>query len=61
MYSENNRTLKKKPEYCKVRELEKVRFRIRTRLALYRNRSLLIRQEGSAVRLVSCCTSPRKE
>ena len=37
---------------CRVRELEK---------ALYRNRSPLMRQEGAAVRLVSCCTNPRKE
>ena len=46
---------------CKVKELEKARFRKRTRLALYRNRSPLMRQEGAAVRLASCCTYPRKE
>ena len=28
---------------CRVRELEKLRFRERRRLALYRNRSLLMR------------------
>ena len=39
---------------CKVRELEKVRFGKRTRPALYRNTSALMRQEGAAVRLVSC-------
>ena len=44
---------------CRVRELEKARFGKRTRLALYRNRSPLMRQEGAAVRLVSCCTNPR--
>jgi len=49
------------PDHCRVRELEKARFRKRTRLALYRNRSPLMRQEGAAVRLVSCCTNPRKE
>ena len=37
----------------KVRELEKARFRKRMRLALYRNRLPLMRQEGAAVRLVS--------
>ena len=45
----------------KVRELGKARFRKRTRLALYRNRSLLMRREGAAVRLVSCCINLRKE
>ena len=45
---------------CTVRELEKARFRKRTRPALYRNRSPLMRPEGAAVRLVSCCTNPRK-
>ena len=45
----------------KVRELDKVRFRKRRRLALYRNRSPLMRWEGAAVRLASCCTYPRKE
>ena len=45
---------------CKVRELEKARFRKR-RPALYRNRSPLMRREGAAVRLVSSCTNPRKE
>ena len=40
---------------CKVKELEKVRFEKRTRLALYRNRSSLIRREGAAVRLVGFC------
>jgi len=38
---------------CRVKELEKARFRKRMRLALYRNRSPLMRQEGAAVRLVS--------
>ena len=46
---------------CRVRELEKVRFGKRTRPALYRNRPPLMKQEGAAVRLVSCCTNPRKE
>ena len=41
---------------CKVKELEKARFEKRTRLALYRNRSPLMRREGAAVRLVGCCT-----
>ena len=44
---------------CRVRELEKARFGKRTRPALYRNRSPLMRQEGATV-LVSCCTNPRK-
>ena len=48
-------------EICKVKELEKAKFRKRMRLALYKNRSPLIRREGEAVRLVSCCTYPRKE
>ena len=47
--------------WCRVRELEKVRFGKRMRPALYRNRSPLMRWEGAAVRLVSCCTNPRKE
>ena len=38
-----------------LRELEKARFG-KTRPALYRNRSPLMRPEGAAVRLVSCCT-----
>ena len=42
-------------------ELDKARFRKRMRPALYRNISPLMRQEGAAVRLVSCCTYPRKE
>ena len=46
---------------CRVRELEKVRFGERTRPALYKNRSPLKRRDGAAVRLVSCCTNPRKE
>ena len=47
--------------YCRVRELEKMRFR-RTRRALYGNRSPSMRPEGAAVRLaVSCCTHPGKE
>ena len=49
------------PKKCRVRELEKLRFGERRRLALYRNRPPLMRQEGAAVRLVSCCTNPRKE
>ena len=36
--------------YCKVRELEKVRFRERRRLTLYRNRSPLMRRQGAEVR-----------
>ena len=47
--------------YCRVRELEEARFGKRTRPGLYRNRSPLMRPEGAAVRLVSCCTNPRKE
>ena len=43
-----------------LRELEKARFG-KTRPALYRNRSPLMRPEGASVRLVSCCTNPRKE
>ena len=35
---------------CRVRELEKMRFRERMRPALYRNRSPLMRQEGAVVR-----------
>ena len=46
---------------CMVRELEKARFGKRTRPALHRNRSPLMGREGAAVRLVSCCTNPRKE
>ena len=46
---------------CRVKELEKARFGKRMRLALYRNRSLLMRRDGAAVRLVRCCTNPRKE
>ena len=46
---------------CQVRELEKARFRKRTRLALYRNRSPLMRREGAAVRIARCCAYPRKE
>jgi len=46
---------------CSVRELEEARFGKRTRLAIYGNRSPLMRREGAAVRLVSCCTNPRKE
>ena len=46
---------------CRARELEKAKFGKRTRLALYSNRSPIIRQEGAAVRLVSYCTNPRKE
>ena len=46
---------------CRVRELEKARFGKRTRPELYRNGSPLMRREGAAVRLVSCCTNPRKE
>ena len=48
-------------EPCRVKELEKARFRKRMRPALYRNRLPLMRREGAAVRLVSCCTNPRKE
>ena len=46
---------------CKVRELKKARFRKRMRPALYRSRSSLMRREGAAVRLASCCAYPRKE
>ena len=48
---------------CKVRELEKVRFKKKKkmRLALYRNRSPLMRREGAAVRLVGCCAKSRRE
>ena len=42
-------------------ELEKARFRKRRRLALYRNRSPVMRREAAAVRLVSCCTNPEKK
>ena len=45
---------------CKVRELEKARFRKRTRAALHRNRSPLMRQEGAAVRLVSATLTQEK-
>ena len=45
---------------CRVRELENVRLGKRTRLALYRNRSPLMRREGAAVRLVSCYANPRR-
>ena len=45
----------------RVRELEKARFGKRTRPAVYRNGSPLMRREGAAVRLVSCYTDPRKE
>ena len=47
--------------HCRVMQLEKARFGKRMRPALYRNRSALMRPEGAAVRLVSCCTNPRKE
>ena len=46
---------------CKIRKLEKARFGKRTRPAIYRNGSPLMRREGAAVRLVSCCTNPREE
>ena len=46
---------------CRVRELEKVRFREGTRPILYRNRSPLMRQKGAAVRPVNCCTKSRRE
>ena len=45
----------------RVRGLEKARFGERTRPALYRNGPPLMRREGAAVGLVSCCTDPRKE
>ena len=41
---------------CRVRESEKARFGKRTSPALYRKRSPLMRREGAAVRLASCCT-----
>ena len=43
----------------RVRELEKLRFRERRRLALYRNRPPLMRREGAAVRSVGCCAKKR--
>ena len=43
---------------CRVKELEKARFRKRMRPTLYRNRSPLMRREGAAVRLVSCWRIP---
>ena len=46
---------------CRVRELEQARFGKRTSPALYRKRSPLMRREGAAVRLASCCPNPRKE
>ena len=46
---------------CRVRELEKLRFRRRTRLALYKNRLPLKRPEGAAVRLAICCPNLRNE
>ena len=46
---------------CRVKELEKARFRKRMRPTLYRNRSPLMRREGAAVRLVSCYTNTRTE
>ena len=52
---------------CRVRELEKERFRKRTRPVLCRNWSPLMTREGAAVRFVntnqyySCLTNPRKE
>ena len=46
---------------CKVKGLEKVRFGKRTRPALYRDRSPLMRRGGAAVRLVSCCARSRGE
>jgi len=55
-----HRKNKKHGDQCRVRELEKARFRKR-RPTLYRNRTPLMRREGAAVRLVSCCTNPRKE
>ena len=46
---------------CRVKKLGKVKFgKMRIR-ALFRNRSPLMRREGAAVRLVSCCANPRKE
>ena len=47
--------------HCKVRELEKARFRGRTRPILYRIRSPLMRQEGAAVRPSSCSAKSRRE
>ena len=46
---------------CKVREVEKARFGKRMSLALYRNISSLLRQEGAAVRLLNCCAKSRRE
>ena len=46
--------------YYKLRELEKASFRERTRPILYRNRSHLMRQEGKAIKPVSCCTKSKK-
>ena len=45
---------------CRVRELEEARFGKRIRPALHRNRSPLMRREGAAVRLESCCTTQEK-
>ena len=45
----------------KVRELEPSRFRKRMRPALYKNRSPLMRWEGAAFRLASCCSNLRNE
>ena len=45
---------------CRVRELEKTRFRKRTRPGLNRNRSPLMRQNGAVVRLVSATLTQEK-
>ena len=46
---------------CRVRELEKAKFRKRTRLALYRNRSPLMRPERGSSQISECYTNSRKE
>ena len=46
---------------CKLKDLEKMRFRKRKGPALYRNRPALERREGAAVRFVSCCARSRRE
>ena len=45
----------------KVKGVRKERFRKSKRPALYRNRSPLMRREGAAVILASCCTNLRNK
>ena len=56
MFLHNRKPKVDKP--CRAMELEKARFGKKMRLALYRNRSPLMRQEEAAVRLVSCWRIP---